>query len=117
MHHHAVPVRRVSLARAKARVRAPVHNGVDVGGMLADVDDHACVEAGVIDGEQRRSGKVDRLQPQRKEEVGPLGALRGGGGRRLAQNECALGRVRLELLDCGLDLALPRLGVTGCNSR
>ena len=84
MHHHALTVRRVSLARAKARARAPVYNGVDVGGMLADVDEHACVEAGVIDGEQRRSGKVDRLQPQRKEEVGPLGALRGGGGRRLA---------------------------------
>jgi hypothetical protein len=74
VHHHAVPVRRVALARAKAGVRAPVYNGVDVGGTLADVDDHSCVEACVIDGQQRRSGKVDGLQSQRKEEVGPLGS-------------------------------------------
>eukprot|EP00964_Phaeocystis_antarctica_P104386 scaffold69515_cov39-Phaeocystis_antarctica.AAC.1 len=83
----------------------PVHKAVDVGGTLADVDDHARVEAGVVDGEQRRGGKVERLQPQAEEEVGPLGALRLGGRRRLAQDECALARLRLELLDRGLDLA------------
>ena len=113
----SAPARRVASARAKARVSAPVHKGVDVRGTQADVNDHACVEPSVIDCEKRRGGKVDGLQPKRKEEAGPLGALRGCGGRRLAQNESALSRVRLELLECRLHLVLPRLRVASCNAR